>query len=79
MGLEIDGRFKAYPFDELKRAPAQFADEFQGIRFEVQYDHKNKTAQIIDARGEAIPTVLAFWFAWYAFHPNTEIYKAKQP
>ncbi len=78
MGLEIDGRFKAYPFDELKRGPAQFADEFQEMHFEVQYDHKNKTARIIDARGQAIPTLIAFWFAWYAFHPDTEIYKAKQ-
>jgi len=24
-----------------------------------------------------LPTLIAFWFAWYAFHPDTEIHTAK--
>ncbi len=76
LGLEIGGQFKAYPFDELKKGPAQFTDEFQGRRFEVIYDKKNQTARIVDPEGSELPTLLAFWFAWYAFHPDTEIYTA---
>ena len=76
LGLEISGQFKAYPFDELNRGPAQFADEFQGRHFDVIYDRKNETAQIVDSDGNEVPTLLAFWFAWYAFHPDTEIYTA---
>jgi len=76
LGLEIDGQFKAYPFDELKQGPAQFIDEFQGQRFEVTYDNKNQTARIVDDDGNELPTLLAFWFAWYAFHPDTGIYTA---
>ena len=77
MGLEIDGRFKAYPFKELKKSPSQFTDEFQGEQIEVYYDDRNQTARILDAHGNELPSLIAFWFAWYAFHPNTEIYTAK--
>jgi hypothetical protein len=76
LGLEIDGHFKAFPFGELSKSPPTFMDEFQGRSFEVQYDKKNETARIIGEDGEEWPTLISFWFAWYAFHPDTEIYEA---
>ena len=76
LGLEIDGEFKAYPFDELEKGPENFVDEFQGRSFEVIYDHKNQTARIVDANGDELASLLVFWFAWYAFHPDTDIYTA---
>ena len=77
LGLEIDGHFKAYPFRELSKSPREFVDEFQGHTFEVQYDDKNKTASIVGENGDEWPTLISFWFAWYAFHPNTEIFTAE--
>lgn len=77
LGLEIDGYFKAYPFSELRKSPKEFVDEFQGQSFEVQYDRKNETARILDKNGDEWPTLISYWFAWYAFHPNTVIYEAK--
>jgi hypothetical protein len=74
LGLEVDGHFKAYPFSELNKGPATFTDEFQGQSFEVRYDKKNETAMIVDKDGNERPTLISFWFAWYAFHPDTEIY-----
>jgi hypothetical protein len=76
LGLEIDGQFKGYPFSELSKGPREFVDEFQGQSFEVRYDKKNKTARIVDENGDEQPTLISFWFAWYAFHPDTEIYTA---
>ena len=76
LGLEIDGYFKAYPFSELNKSPAVFADDFQGQGFEVRYDKKNETARIVGEDGKEWPTLISFWFAWYAFHPDTEIYEA---
>jgi hypothetical protein len=77
LGLEIDGHFKAYPFSELSKSPREFVDEFQGHTFEVQYDDENKTASIVGENGDELPTLISFWFAWYAFHPNTEIFTAE--
>ena len=77
MGLEIDGEFKAYPFPELEKGPGSFADEFNGKRFEVLYDSANETARILAEDGGELPTLMAFWFAWYAFHPDSDIYSAE--
>jgi hypothetical protein len=77
LGLEIDGHFKAYPFSELSKSPREFMDEFQGHTFEVQYDDKNNTASIVGENGDEWPILISFWFAWYAFHPNTEIFTAE--
>ena len=74
LGLEVDGQFKGYPFSELSKSPQGFMDEFQGKSFEVQYDDKNQTARIVGENGDEWPTLISFWFAWYAFHPDTEIY-----
>ena len=78
LGLEIDGEFKAYPFAELKKSPPSFIDTFQGRTFEVRYDDKNKSATIIAENGEELPTLIAYWFAWFAFHPETEIFEASR-
>ncbi len=64
------------PFKELKKRSSQFTDEFQGEQYEVYYDDRNQTARILDASGNELPALIAFWFAWYAFHPDTEIYTA---
>ena len=77
MGLEVDGQFKAYPFEELENGSTPFTDEFNGERFEVRYDHTNQTAQIFTGGGDEVPTLIAFWFAWYAFHPEGEVYTAE--
>ena len=76
LGLEMDGRFKAYPFSELRNSPAAFMDEIQGQSFEVRYDENNETASVVGEDGEEWPALISFWFAWYAFHPDTEIYTA---
>ncbi len=76
MGLEIDGQFKAYPFKELKKGESRFDDEFAGAKFSVEFDAKHRTARVVKADGSEIPTITAFWFAWYAFHPETDVFEA---
>jgi hypothetical protein len=77
LGLEINGKFKVYPFDELEKAPDHFDDVFQGRQFEVQFDEKNGTARIIGENDKEIPTTIAFWFAWYAFHPDGAVFTSE--
>jgi hypothetical protein len=77
MGLEVNGRFKAYPFKELKKSARTFDDELAGEEFSVEFDAKHQTARIVKIDGSETPTTMAFWFAWYAFHPETEVYEAQ--
>ena len=75
-GLEIDGVAKAYPFLELKKVTAPVADQVNGRHVTVRFNATSRSASVVDGQGHPIPSVTAFWFAWYAFHPNTLVFTA---
>jgi hypothetical protein len=76
LGVEIDGHFKAYPFVELEKSSGPVRDILGGHHVMVTYDHRHRTAVAITDNGDVLPTIMAYWFAWYAFHPTTERYHA---
>lgn len=78
IGIEINGEFKAYPFSELEKAKNEtIKDQFQGQELLINYQQGSQSATISNSRNEELPTLTTFWFAWYAFHPETEIFLAK--
>ena len=77
LGLEIDGAFKAYPFSELDLTPGSVADVLQERTVRILFDAKHRSATATDLAGTEIPSVTAFWFAWVAFHPDTQIFHAR--
>ncbi len=78
IGLTINGKSKAYPFSELEKSGKKsIKDLFNGKEFEVRFDAESKSAEIFDAEGKALPAITNFWFAWFAFNPETEIYRHK--
>lgn len=78
IGIEVDGKFKAYPFVELaKIKDGKITDRLGGKTLTVRFDAQHRTGAVFDAQGREIPTITAFWFAWYAFHRDTEVFQAK--
>ena len=79
LGVDVGGRTKAYPFSVLARrvdARGELIDSVGGKRLRVRYDAAHGTAEAFDADGRPVPGVMAFWFAWVAFHPRTEVLRA---
>lgn len=76
LGVELDGLTKAYPFTELMQVKSPFKDKIGKNVVTVVYDSKSRTATIQDASGKELPSVVGFWFAWYAFHKDTRVYTA---
>lgn len=76
IGLALEGKTKAYPFAELSQLDTPFTDQVAGREITVHFDPGNRTGRILDAEGNEIPSVIAFWFAWVAFHPDTTVYRA---
>lgn len=76
LGLELAGRFKAYPFSELEKAGGVVHDTFAGHQIVVRYDAVNKKAGVVDEAGRSLVSVTAYWFAWYTFHPGTAVFSA---
>ncbi len=77
LGVEQNGVFKAYPFAELSRTDGSVTDQLGGEAIEVRFDWAQNSASAFDAAGEPLPAMTLFWFAWYTFHPDTEVFKAK--
>ncbi len=79
LGIEIDGRFKAYPFSELAKSGRRaIRDQFNGHSLLIRFDPINRSATAHDAAGRQLPAVPGFWFAWYGFHPKTEVFTAER-
>jgi hypothetical protein len=76
IGVKLDGLAKAYPFSELARAKVPFNDTIGKKTVWVAYDSKSRTATIKDNSGKELPSVVGFWFAWFAFHKDTKVYTA---
>lgn len=77
IGVEVNGKFKAYPFVELSKSRGEASDAVGGKKITVRFDPEHRTGAVYDAGGKEIPSLIAFWFAWYAFHGDTEIFHAK--
>jgi hypothetical protein len=77
LGVVIREKAKAYPFSELARSSPVFTDTINGETIQVHYNDRSKTAFITDRQGTPIPSVTGFWFAWFAFYPDTEVYRKK--
>ncbi len=76
MGVEVDGVHKAYPFEELERhGAARFEDTVNGRAVTIVWDGEHDSAWAEGPHGAAIPTTTGFWFAWYAFYPQTLVFK----
>lgn len=78
LGLSIDGRVKAYPFTELAQVGLKDIDDLFGDQpIRISFDADQRSAVARDTKGKELPGVTSYWFAWYAFHPDTEVFSAK--
>lgn len=77
IGLEIEGKFKSYPFSELDKAGDNLNDQFAGTNIVIRYNKQHQSAQVLDSHGKPVPSVVTFWFAWYAFHPEWLLFTYK--
>ena len=77
IGVEINGHFKAYPYKELsKNGKAEFTDSFAGSNLKISWNEEAQSGNITNTDGKALPVISSYWFAWFTFHPDTEIYTA---
>lgn len=74
LGLRRGDQAKAYPFSTLDRladAQGRLDDRLGGQPVEIRFDRAHRSAEAFDAAGRPLPAVMAYWFAWVAFHPDT--------
>jgi len=75
IGVQVNGRFKAYPFIELSRSSSGVIyDEPGGEKIEIHFNKEHQSGVVKLETGEVHPSIMSYWFAWFAFHPDTEVY-----
>ena len=79
MGVEVNGMFKAYPFIELsKQGKTSFTDELNGLKINIQWNESSRSASVQSDKGITLNSTVAYWFAWFTFHPETLIFTAAE-
>jgi Protein of unknown function (DUF3179) len=76
IGLIFNGKTKVYPFAELSKVKTPFNDAIGKHTITVVFDAKNRTGKILDSNQNEIPSITSFWFAWLAFYPDSDVFKA---
>lgn len=82
IGIALGGEAKAYPLEVLaevagpggKGSLRLLQDRIGGTPVTVEYDPAARSARILGPDGRMLPAVTAYWFAWAAFHPETELF-----
>ena len=79
LGVTVAKSHRAFPVTAFAASPdpQRVQQELAGRRFAVVYAPQHETLRIADA-DEGVEWMYAFWFAWAAFHPDTEIYAATE-
>lgn len=76
LGVQVGDKFKAYPFSELaKNGTELVTDSLGGQKLEIFWDAKGNSARVMN-KSVAKKSMVLFWFAWFGFHPNTQVYSA---
>jgi hypothetical protein len=73
LGVWSGEKARAYPLTSFDRRGATLEQELDGQRFKLVYDGQHKSLRVASA-DEGVQWMYAFWFAWYAFRPHTDIY-----
>jgi len=72
-GIEVDGVHKAYRENDLKEQGI-IEDTVNGVRIKVERDDAGVVKITNLDTSDEIVKERDFWFAWYAFHPETQLY-----
>jgi len=77
LGITVDRLSKAYPFKELRdHGSSKFVDTINGKPYSIHWSEEDEYARILNADGDELPSVIVYWFAWYAFHPETLVFES---
>lgn len=72
-GVEVGSASKAYPENLFAANPA-ITDTVGGVKLRLEKNSDGKIEVTNLETGEKIIPIRLFWFAWAAFHPDTELY-----
>jgi hypothetical protein len=77
LGVVVRGRARAYLGSIATREGGRIDDSFEGARIRASYDTNTSLFRWDVPPG--VEVTEAYWFAWKAFHPDTEVWHDPGP
>jgi len=75
LGVKVGNRAKAYPFSVLANYGEKiFTDRIGDNTITIQWDHDGYSASASSQDNTPMIFLQGYWFAWYAFYPESEIF-----
>ncbi|MEX0726413.1 MAG: DUF3179 domain-containing protein [Planctomycetaceae bacterium] len=74
LGVWTGKKFRAYPESIFDENHTRIDDEWDGKKISIEYDPDTKSMRVLET-DEGLQWMYSFWFAWYALHPETDVYK----
>ncbi len=74
LGVWSGKTFRAYPQSAFSPEKPRADELIDGKRILVEFDPASRSMRVARAE-EGIEWMYSFWFAWYAFHPETEVFR----
>lgn len=71
LGVEINGKFKAY--DKQALPEGEMTDTFEGQNIRIEKSNIGEVRMFIES--DELPYIGGFWFSWLAVHPDTLLFK----
>lgn len=81
VGVRIGDAATAYALETLAQAEGNaVSDSVGGVPLRITYRPNADEVVVVRAdNGEEVPGVRAYWFAWQAFYPDTDLYRGDAP
>ncbi|MDA1179200.1 MAG: DUF3179 domain-containing (seleno)protein [Planctomycetota bacterium] len=73
LGVWVGNQFRAFPESAFPQDTNRITEVLADKSITVEFDRKNQTLRVVRADDD-ISWLYSFWFAWYAFHPDTTVY-----
>ncbi len=75
LGVVINDKAKAYPIRRMEEESNPIRDSFEGKEIVLE---RNEDGNFFVRSKEGVNVYHSFWFSWYAFYPETEIYEPSE-
>ena len=77
LGIQIESHTKAYRLDWLSKHPGNHNDRVGSHPIRIEVSPGGEVVSVRNQQGDAIPATYSYWFAWQAFHRETEVFEAE--
>jgi hypothetical protein len=75
LGVILGGVARAYPLTELARHAGPLSDRIGNRAVAIHFDSSANAPKVIGPTGKEVPGIVSYWFAWYAFYPETTLWR----